>query len=145
MGQKTNPNGLRIGVIRGWDSKWYADSNDVATLVKEDNSIRTYLEKEYKRAGVAQIEIERIKVRGKEQVTITIHTAKPGLVIGKDGEAKNRVVKYLEHTTKKEIVLKVVEVRRPEKVASLVAQNIAEQLENRVSFRRAQKYAMQRA
>lgn len=145
MGQKTNPNGLRIGVIRGWDSKWYADSNDVATLVKEDNSIRTYLEKEYKRAGVAQIEIERIKVRGKEQVTITIHTAKPGLVIGKDGEAKNRVVKYLEHTTKKEIVLKVVEVRRPEKVAALVAQNIAEQLENRVSFRRAQKYAMQRA
>lgn len=145
MGQKTNPNGLRLGIIRTWDSRWYANDKDVPKLIKEDNDIRKYLNKEYSKAGIAQIEIERIKVKGKDQVSITLHTAKPGMVIGKDGAIKNKVVSYLERKTKKSIVLKVVEVRRPEKVASLVAQNIAEQLVNRVSFRRAQKYAIQRA
>lgn len=145
MGQKTNPNGLRLGIIRTWDSKWYANANEVPALVKEDAVIRDFLNKTYKKASVSQIEIERIKGKEKSRVKITLHTAKPGVVIGRDGEAKKKAVSTLEYLTKKEIILNIVEVRRHEKVALLVAQNIAEQLENRASFRRVQKIAIQRA
>ncbi|MDL2292357.1 30S ribosomal protein S3 [Acholeplasma sp. OttesenSCG-928-E16] len=145
MGQKVNPIGMRIGIIRSWDSKWFASKKDVPALVKEDFGIRKYLHKLYKNAAVSQIEIERLKGKTKDRVKITLHTAKPGFVIGRDAEAKKKAVAGLEKLTNKEIVLNVVEVRRPERVAVLVAQNIADQLENRASFRRVQKIAIQRA
>ena len=145
MGQKTNPNGLRLGITHTWESKWYANPKDVPALVKEDAVIRDFLNKTYKKAAVSQIEIERLKGKEKQRIRITLYTAKPGMVIGRDGETKKKAVSTLEYLTKKEIVLNVVEVKRPEKVALLVAQSIAEQLENRASFRRVQKIAMQRA
>ena len=145
MGQKVNPIGMRIGIIRSWDSKWFASKKDVPSLVKEDFQIRSYLNKIYKNAAVSQIEIERLKGKEKDKVKITLHTAKPGFVIGRDLESKKKAVAGLEKLTKKEIVLNVVEVKRPERVAVLVAQNIADQLENRASFRRAQKFAISRA
>ena len=145
MGQKTNPNGLRLGIIRTWDSKWYANKADVPALVKEDALIRKYLRNYYKKAGVAQIEIERVKIKGKDRVIIKLHVSRPGVALGKGAETKNKVTSYLEFKTKKEIVLNIIEVRRPEKVAELVAQSIAEQLEQRASFRRVQKIAIQRA
>lgn len=145
MGQKVNPVGMRIGIIRSWDSKWYADKRLVPTLVKEDASIRAHLKKVYAKDAVSHIEIERIKGKTKDRVKIAIHTAKPGSVIGRDAEKKKKVVLELEKLTNKEIVFNVIEVKRPEKVATLVAQSIAEQLENRASFRRVQKIAIQRA
>jgi len=146
MGQKVNPIGMRLGIIRTWDSKWFAEKTAVPALVKEDNQIRTYLNELYKKAAVSHIEIERVKGKGgKDRVKITLHTAKPGIVIGRDAETKKKTVAQLEKMTNKEIVFNVVEVRRPERVAELVAQSIAEQLENRASFRRVQKIAMQRA
>ena len=145
MGQKTNPNGLRLGIIRTWESKWYASKNDVPALVKEDALIRDFLNNSFKKAGVAQIEIERVKVKNKERVTIKMHVAKPGIALGKEAADKNKAVETLQYLTKKEIVLNIIEVRRPEKVALLVAQSIAEQLEQRASFRRAQKIAISRA
>ncbi|NLK12280.1 MAG: 30S ribosomal protein S3 [Candidatus Phytoplasma sp.] len=145
MGQKTNPNGLRIGVIRSWESKWYAAEKDVPALIKEDHMIREFLKEQYKKAGVSQIEIERIKGKNKDRVKITLYTSKPGIVIGREGATRNEVVSTLEYLTKKEIVFNVIEVKRPEKVAELVAQSMAEQLENRASFRRVQKIAIQRA
>ena len=145
MGQKTNPNGLRLGIIRTWESKWYAGKNDVPALVKEDAEIREFLTTNFKKAGVSQIEIERVKAKNKDRVTIKLYVAKPGIALGKEAADKNKAVSTLEYMTKKEIVLNIIEVKRPEKVALLVAQTIAEQLENRASFRRAQKMAMQRA
>ena len=146
MGQKVNPVGMRLGIIRNWDSKWYAEKTVVPTLVKEDALIREYLNDFYKKAAVSHVEIERVKGKGgKDRVKVTLHTAKPGIVIGRDAETKKKAVAALEKLTKKEIVFNVVEVKRPERVATLVAQSIAEQLENRASFRRVQKIAMQRA
>jgi small subunit ribosomal protein S3 len=146
MGQKVNPVGMRLGIIRNWDSKWYAEKTVVPTLVKEDAKIREYLNDFYKKAAVSHVEIERVKGKGgKDRVKVTLHTAKPGIVIGRDAETKKKAVAALEKLTKKEIVFNVVEVKRPERVATLVAQSIAEQLENRASFRRVQKIAMQRA
>lgn len=147
MGQKVNPVGMRLGIIRGWESKWYAGKNDVPRLVKEDALIRKHLNKVYKLAAVSQIEIERLKGRGGvERVKITLHTAKPGVVFGKDAETKNKVVEQLKTlVVGKEVIFNVVEVRHPERIAILMAQSIAEQLENRASFRRAQKIAISRA
>jgi small subunit ribosomal protein S3 len=146
MGQKVNPVGMRLGIIRGWESKWYANKNDVPKLVKEDAAIRALLNKVYKKAAVSQIEIERLKGRGgTDRVKITLHTAKPGIVFGRDAETKNKVVDQLKKFVDKEIVFNVIEVRHPERIAILMAQSIAEQLENRASFRRAQKIAIQRA
>ncbi len=146
MGQKVNPIGMRIGVIRNWESKWYADKNSIPMLVKEDASIRSFLNEFYRKAAVSHIEIERVKGRGgKDRVKITLHTAKPGMVIGRDAETKKKAMVQLEKITNKEVVFNIVEVKRPERVATLVAQNIAEQLESRASFRRAQKIAIQRA
>ena len=132
MGQKVNPIGMRLGIIRTWDSKWYADKKQVPQLVKEDADIRAYLRKAYAKDAVSHIEIERIKGKTNDRVRIAVHTAKPGSVIGRDAEKKKKVVDDLTKLTKKEIILNVIEVKRPEKVASLVAQNIADQLENRV-------------
>ncbi len=145
MGQKVSPVGLRVGIIRDWDSSWYAEKKDVAKLLIEDIKIREFLEKTFAKAAVSRITIERIKGANKDRVKITLHTAKPGVVIGREGESKNKAKATLEYMTKKEIVLNVVEVRRPELDATLVAQSIAEQLENRASFRRVQKVAIQRA
>lgn len=145
MGQKVNPKGLRIGINKGWDSNWYAEPNKVPELIKEDHVIRTYLNKTYQKAEVSKIEIERLKGKAKDRVKITLYTAKPGMVIGRDAETKNKVVSTLEYKTRKEIIFNVVEVRRAELDAQIVADNIARQLEARASFRRVQKIAIQRA
>ncbi|MDT8336430.1 MAG: 30S ribosomal protein S3 [Candidatus Izemoplasmatales bacterium] len=141
MGQKVNPVGQRIGIILDWESRWYADKNEVADLLHEDIKIRDLLYDFYKNASVSKIEIERSKKR----VFITVNTAKPGMVIGRNAETKKAVVEKLEKLTTKQVFLNVVEIKRPEKDALLVAQNIAYQLENRASFRRVQKVAIQRA
>ena len=145
MGQKVSPIGLRVGVIRDWDSQWYADKNDVAGLLMEDLKIRKYLETTFAKAAVAKITIERVKGINKDRIKVSVYTAKPGVVIGRDGETKNKTVEKLAYMTKKEIVLNIIEIKRPEVDATLVAQSIAEQLENRASFRRVQKVAIQRA
>ena len=139
MGQKVSPVGLRVGIIRDWDSRWYANKNEVADLLQEDIKIRKYLEDFYKNASVSRIEIERLKNAKKDRVRITINTAKPGMVIGKDAELKNKAVSNLQYMTKKEIILNIVEIKQPELDANLVARSIAEKLENRASFRRVQK------
>ena len=145
MGQKVSPVGLRVGIIRDWDSRWYANKNEVADLLQEDIKIRKYLEDFYKNASVSRIEIERLKNAKKDRVRITLNTAKPGMVIGKDAELKNKAVSTLQYMTKKEIILNIVEIKQPELDATLVARSIAEKLENRASFRRVQKIAIQQA
>lgn len=145
MGQKVNPIGLRIGIIRNWDSRWYADSNEVAALVKEDYEIRDYLTTVYRDGSVSHVEIERLKGKEKNRVRIRLHTAKPGVVIGRDAETKKKVEAALEKMTDKEVILNVIEVKRPEANAQIVADSIARQLESRASFRRVQKIAIQRA
>ena len=141
MGQKVSPVGLRIGIIKDWDSRWYADKNDVADLLHEDLKIRALLEELYVNSAVSRIEIERSKGR----VIVTIHTAKPGMVIGREGSVKNMVVAKLQKLSNKEVFVNVKEIKRPEVDAKLVAASIANQLENRASFRRVQKMAIQRA
>ncbi len=147
MGQKVSPKGLRIGVNREWDAVWYADKTEVADLLQEDIRVRKYLAEVYAKASVSRVVIERVKGSNtnKDTVKITLYTAKPGVVIGRDAEVKNAVVKKLEEITDKTIRLNVVEVKKPELDAQLVAQSIADQLENRASFRRVQKVAIQRA
>jgi small subunit ribosomal protein S3 len=141
MGQKVSPIGLRLGIIRDWDSKWYASKREVPALLHEDLKIRQYIEEFYKKAYVSKVEIERTKTK----IMLTIYTAKPGVVIGREGSIKNQVVQYLEKLTGKTVFLTVAEIRNPDLDATLVARNIAEQLENRASFRRVQKMAIQRA
>jgi small subunit ribosomal protein S3 len=141
MGQKVNPIGLRIGIIRDWDSRWYANENEVADLLQEDIKIRVVLEDFYKNAALSTIQIERLKNR----VILTLHTAKPGMIIGREGALKNDALRLLKKVTDKTIVLNVVEIKKPELDAPLVADSIAQQLENRASFRRVQKMAIQRA
>ena len=140
MGQKINPIGLRVGVIRDWESKWYADE-DYAELLHEDIKIREYLEDRLKTAAVSSIEIERAANR----VNITIHTGKPGMVIGKGGSEVEALRKALNEMTGKRVHINIVEVKKIDLDARLVAENIARQLESRISFRRAQKQAIQRA
>ena len=140
MGQKVNPHGLRVGVIKDWDSKWYADA-DFADFLVEDYDIRKFLKNKLYSAGVSKIEIERAS----DRVKIAIHTAKPGVVIGKGGEEIEKTKKELQKIIgNKKIVVDIKEVKRPDKDAQLVAENIALQLENRVSFRRAMKSTMSR-
>jgi small subunit ribosomal protein S3 len=140
VGQKVNPVGLRIGVIRDWDSKWYA-GKDYADLLHEDIKIREYLSKRLKDASVSKIEIERAANR----VNIAVHTAKPGMVIGKGGSEVEALRKALNELTGKRVHINIMEVKKADIDAVLVAENIARQLENRISFRRAQKQAIQRA
>ena len=132
MGQKVNPHGLRVGVIKDWDSKWYAEA-DFADLLVEDYKIRTYLKKKLYAAGISKIEIERAS----DRVKVIVYTAKPGVVIGKGGAEIERVKGELQKFTDKKLLVDIKEVKRPDKDAQLVAENIALQLENRVSFRRA--------
>ncbi|MDD2957471.1 MAG: 30S ribosomal protein S3 [Lachnospiraceae bacterium] len=140
MGQKVNPHGLRVGVIKDWDSKWYAEA-DFADYLVEDHKIRTFLKKKLYSAGVSKIEIERAS----DRVKIIIYTAKPGVVIGKGGAEIEKVKAEVQKLTAKKIIVDIKEVKRPDKEAQLVAENIAQQLESRISFRRAMKSTMGRA
>ena len=141
MGQKTHPHGVRVGIIKSWDSKWYADKKTFGDNLVEDNKIRKYVKKKLYVAGVSGIEIER--TAGK--VKVKVNTAKPGIVIGKGGNLVELLKKELEKLTGKEIALDIAEVKNPEVNAQLVAENIAGQIEKRVAFRRAMKQAMSRA
>jgi small subunit ribosomal protein S3 len=141
MGQKVNPHGLRVGVISGWESRWYAEADFADNLV-EDYKIRKFLKKKLYSAGIAKIEIER---RAADQIKVIIFTAKPGVVIGKGGaDIENLKVELGKYTSKK-LNLEIKEIKKPDSSAQLVAENIAQQLENRVSFRRAMKSTMSRS
>ena len=137
MGQKTNPTGFRLGVIRGWDSNWYAEK-DLPEKLIEDEEIRRYLAARLKRAGLSRIVIERTPKR----VILTLHTSRPGVVIGRGGTEVEKLREELKKLTNKDVQININEIKRPEVDASLVAQNIAQQLEGRVSFRRAMKQAL---
>src|SRR5574344_1815167 len=139
MGQKVNPHGLRVGIIKDWDSKWYAEG-DFADFLVEDYNIRAFLKKKLYNAGVSKIEIERAS----DRVKVIIFTAKPGVIIGKGGQEIEVTKKELQKFTDKKLVVDIKEIKRPDREAQLVAENIAQQLENRVSFRRAMKSCMSR-
>ncbi|MGI9371901.1 MAG: 30S ribosomal protein S3 [Hyphomicrobiales bacterium] len=141
MGHKVNPIGLRLGINRTWDSRWYADGEEYGTLLHEDLKVREFLEKELKQAGVSRVVIERPH----KKCRVTIHSARPGVVIGKKGADIERLRRKVASMTGSEVHLNIVEVRKPELDATLVAENIAQQLERRVAFRRAMKRAVQSA
>ncbi|MFL5700471.1 MAG: 30S ribosomal protein S3 [Ktedonobacteraceae bacterium] len=141
MGHKVHPIGFRLGIIKGWQSRWYAE-RDYKDVFAEDDLIRRTINKELANASVSRIEIERAAAN---QVSVTIHTAKPGIVIGKSGEKVDRLRAVLEVKTKKRVRLNILEIRQPEMDAYLVARSVAEQLEKRVSFRRAMKQAVQKS
>jgi small subunit ribosomal protein S3 len=142
VGQKVNPHGLRVGVIKGWNAKWYANKKNFADNLIEDNQIRKFVKKELFSAGISKIEIERAAKR----VKLNIYTAKPGVVIGKGGSGieslKNKLTQFISG---KNVLINIVEVKSAEADAQLMAENIAAQLEKRISFRRAMKQTMQRA
>jgi len=142
VGQKVNPHGLRVGVIKGWNAKWYANKKNFADNLIEDNQIRKFVKKELFSAGISKIEIERAAKR----VKLNIYTAKPGVVIGKGGSGietlKNKLLQFVNG---KNVLINIVEVKSAEADAQLMAENIAAQLEKRISFRRAMKQTMQRA
>lgn len=141
MGQKVNPIGLRVGVNRTWDSRWFANKREYGDLLHEDIAIRSFLQKRLQQAGVARIVIERPAKKAR----VTIYTARPGVVIGKKGADIERLRRELMKMTNSEVHLNIVEIRKPEIEAKLVAENIANQLERRVAFRRAMKRAVQSA
>ena len=142
MGQKVNPHGLRVGVIKDWDSRWFAtDKKEFGNLLLEDHNVRKFLKNKLYSAGVAKIEIER----SANKLKLDLHVAKPGVVIGKGGAGIDALKAELEKMTKKTIIVNIVEVRNPDKDAQLVAENIALAIERRVAFRRAMKQAIQRA
>ena len=140
MGQKVNPHGLRVGIIKDWDARWYASRKDFADNLIEDVQLRDMLKKKLFHAGISKIEIERAANR----VKVNIFTAKPGIVIGRGGTGVDALKKEIEKFTKKTTILNIVEVKYPDLDAQLVAENIAAQLERRISFRRAMKQTMQR-
>lgn len=139
MGQKVNPHGLRVGIIKDWDSRWYAEG-DFADNLAEDYKIREFLKKKLYNAGIAKIEIER----SSDRIKIIIHTAKPGVVIGKGGSEIEKLKKEIAKLTTRKVIVDIKEVKKPDRDAQLVAENIALQLEKRISFRRAMKQAMGR-
>ena len=141
MGQKVNPIGLRLGINRTWDSRWYAGKDNYADLLHEDIRIRKYLRDRLSQAGVSKIVIERPAKKAR----VTIHTARPGVVIGKKGQDIENMRRDLQKMTGNEVSLNIIEIRKPEIDAQLVAENIAQQLERRVAFRRAMKRAVQAA
>jgi small subunit ribosomal protein S3 len=141
MGQKVNPHGLRIGIIKDWDTKWYAGKKDFGEFLVEDYNIRKYIKKKLYIANIARIEIERAA----NKIKLNIHTAKPGIVIGKGGTGIEQLRKEVEKLTGKSVLINITEIKSPETNAQLVAENIAGQLERRISFRRAMKQAMSRA
>ncbi len=140
MGQKVNPHGLRVGVIDDWSSRWYADDKRFSDYLVEDHKIREFLKKKLYDAGVSKIEVERAA----NKVKIIVYTAKPGVVIGKGGAEIEKTKKDVQKLTKDKVFIDIKEIKRPDRDAQLVAENIAQQLENRVSFRRAVKSAMNR-
>lgn len=140
MGQKVNPHGLRLGIIKDWDARWYADKN-FAELLLEDQRIRKHIKRELYSSGISRIEIERAANR----IKVTIHTAKPGMVIGKGGTGVEEIKNDIEKITNKQVQINVMEIKVPEIDAQLIAENIAAQLEKRISFRRAMKQAISRA
>ena len=139
MGQKVNPHGIRVGVIKDWDSRWYAEADFADNLV-EDYNIRKFLKNKLKSSSVSKIEIERAS----DRVKVIIYTAKPGVVIGKGGAEIEKTKAQVQKLTDKKVFVDIKEVKRPDRDAQLVAENIAQQLENRISFRRAMKSAMGR-
>lgn len=141
MGQKVHPVGFRLGIIRDWDGRWYANRREYAKLLHEDLAIRKRIKERFYTAGISKVEIERAANRAK----VTIHTARPGMVIGKGGAEVDRLRQELEAETGKQLQINIVEVKRPELDAQLLAENIAFQLERRVSFRRAMRQAQARA
>ena len=140
MGQKVNPHGMRVGVIKDWDSRWYAEADFADNLI-EDHEIRTYLKKRLYSAGISKIEIERAS----DRIKIIVHTAKPGVVIGKGGAEIEKLKAEVQKMTDKKLFVDIKAVKRPDRDAQLVAESIAQQLENRVSFRRAMKSTMGRS
>ncbi len=140
MGQKVNPHGLRVGVIKDWDSRWYAEGDFADNLI-EDHKIRTFLKKKLYNSGISKIEIERAS----DRVKVIIYTAKPGVVIGKGGAEIEKLKGEVQKLTSKKLFIDIKEIKRPDRDAQLVAENIAQQLENRVSFRRAMKNTMGRS
>jgi small subunit ribosomal protein S3 len=140
MGQKVNPHGMRVGIIKDWDSKWFAEKKSFGDLLVEDFKIRKYVKNKLYIAGISKIEIERAANR----IKVSIHTAKPGMVIGKGGSGVEQLKAELEKLTKKNVIVNVEEIKQPELDAQLVAENIAAQIERRISFRRAMKQAIQR-
>ncbi|MDR1735609.1 MAG: 30S ribosomal protein S3 [Oscillospiraceae bacterium] len=141
MGQKVNPHGLRVGVIKGWDSRWYARDDKVGNLIVEDYKIREFLKGKLYAAGIPRIEIERDTTR----VRIFLHCARPGVVLGRSGSDIEKLRADIEKLISKPVALNIVEVKRPDASAQLVAENIAQQLEKRISFRRAMKQSMARS
>ncbi len=139
MGQKVNPHGLRVGIIKDWDTKWYAEK-EFANYLVEDVKIRNFIKKRLYSSGISKIAIERTA----ERVKITVYTAKPGIVIGRNGQAIEELKGHVQKLTKHKVAINIEEIKRPELDAQLVAENIAQQLENRVTFRRAMKQAMGR-
>ncbi len=139
MGHKVHPNGFRLGIIKPWQARWYAD-RDYKDLVQEDIRLRAFIFKRHANAAIAQIDIERSANR----LTLTIHTAKPGIIIGRSGQNVEELRRLIEKMTSKKVQVNILEVRNPDLVAVLVARNIAEQLERRVAFRRAMKLTVQR-
>jgi len=137
LGQKTNPIGLRVGLIRGWNSNWY-ESKSYATKLKEDEKLRSYVRNRLKKAGISKIIIDRTS----KNVILNIHTSRPGVVIGKSGKEITQLEEELRQLTNKEVKIQISEIKRPELDAYLVAENIASQIEGRVSFRRAMKMAI---
>ena len=140
MGQKVNPHGLRVGVIKDWESRWFADDENFSDNLVEDYKIREFLKKKLYHAGISKIEIERTN----DRVKVLVYTAKPGVVIGKGGAEIEKVKAEVQKLTDKKLIVDIKEVKRPDRDAQLVAENIALQLENRISFRRAMKSTMQR-
>ncbi len=140
MGQKVNPHGLRIGIIKDWDTKWYANDKTFSSYLVEDVQIRKFIKKKLYISGISRIEIDRAA----NKVKINVNTAKPGLVIGKGGQGIEELRKEVEKMTGKSVLINITEIKSPEMDAQLVAENIASQLEKRISFRRAMKQAMSR-
>lgn len=140
MGQKVNPHGLRVGIIKDWDSRWFADKKSFGDNLVEDYNLRVFLKKKLYQAGVAKIEIEKFA----NKIRLSIHAGKPGIVIGKGGSEIEKLKKEVEQMTGKTVILNVIEVKVPDMDAQLVAENIASQLERRISFRKAMKQTMAR-
>lgn len=141
MGQKVNPHGLRIGIIKDWDTRWYANKKNFSDLLVEDVKVRKYIKRKLYASGISRVEIERAA----NKIKVNVHTAKPGLVIGKGGTGIEELRKDIEKFTNKNVLINITEIKVPEMDAQLVAENIASQLEKRISFRRAMKQAMSRS
>jgi len=138
VGQKVNPIGFRVGISKGWNSRWYADKREYAGLLEEDISIQNYIRKNMKHAGIAKVEVERAA----NKVKVTVHASRPGIIIGRKGESADALKGELAKLTEREVNVNIREVKRPEIDAQLVAENIANQLERRIAFRRAMKRSL---